>query len=593
MLRKERKVFYRFIFLLGLFLLGILFNSQQVSAADWPTNESESDILGGHVHAKLMFEKDNSQEYTAVGDTVTVTTELTKLDDIPLDESYDQSSMVILYPNVEQGLELIGQPTYMIKNGNATNTGEFVPDEKILTQNVIDIGFNMYADLYKDPFHYTGVMTPIKVKETDDLDDFNQDPRYSDTFSLKNILVNKGTVVTLSYQVRVTQKAVDVNVGKLFSFHSVIYDSSLNGTGDYDLTNGFLTAEMPGIQAMGVAFDQQSKNQLLDVKDAKAVHLSGTWHDDPTAKVTQTLTANGKDFQVPQNSFKDDGTFDMTVDLSSIVTKAAEVPVTIKLEDDHGQSASDTATLNFQQTNVAPEVQLGAPAEGEVVNSYSSTREIPIQLKWKDDDSEQVTLSYILDNGSEIILAKDLANPTPGEWQTYDGKINWAEALAIGMHHAAFDVEDSDGAKASKTTEFSINVQPDILGFKTVGQEMIFPEMYISNRLLQSSPETGENVVITDTLNDPNLWRLTVKQTSDFTSGAKTLKGAELSFVSETQTASITNNPDGIILPVEQATTNDYSLIQNEKNHFQLNIPSGNLTGNYSADLEWTIVAAP
>jgi hypothetical protein len=576
---------------LGLFAVNILLGTKPVYAANWPVNQSEDDILGGHVHAKLTFSKDNSQDYTAVGDIVTVTTELTKLDDGPLADSFDQSSMVILYPDESQGLELLGQPTYTIEVGGATDTGEFVPSSKVLPAEIIDTTFNLYAQLNGDSFRYKGVMTPIKVNAADQVPDYDQEPYYSDQYSLKNILVAKGTVVKLSYQARVTEKAIQVNVGKSFIFHSAMFDSSLNGTGDFDFAHGFLTAEMPGIQEIGVSFDSDSKNQILDVRQANAVHLSGMWHSDPSTTVTETLTVDGQTVPVPEGSFKEDGTFDMTVDLSSFVTEAGELPVTINLKDNYGQTASDTANLEFQQMNRVPEIQLVTPADGGSTIIHPSTKGVPFQLQWKDDDSQAVTLFYKIDNGAEVTLEK-VDNTTPGQWQTYQGNLP-LKALALGTHQVVFSIEDSDGARAAQLPTFTLDVQPDILGFKEVDKNILFPTIAISNQVIQAVPTAPVQLSITDTADRPDAWQLMVKQVTDFKAGDQLLNGAVLSFVNGDQKTTLSPQSDGIALPVVQKESGEYGLVQSDTNHFQLEVPTGNVVGDYSADLEWTIVAAP
>jgi hypothetical protein len=576
--------------LLGLFAVTTLLTSQSVYAASWPVNQSESTILGGHVQAKLTYTKDHSPDFTSVGDIVTVTTELTKLDDGPLDDSFDQSSMVILYPDENQGLELIGQPTYSIRFGDIVDSGEFVPSSKELPKEIIDTTFNLYAKLYGDLFQYNGVMTPIKVEASDKIPDFDQEPYYSDQFSLKNVLVNKGTVVTLSYQAKVTKKAIETHVGNGFTFHSAMFDSSLNITGDFDFDHGFLTAEMPGIQALAVRFDTNTKDQVIDFRHLDAVHLSGTWHSDPSATVSQTLTVNGKTIPIPAGSFKDDGTFEMTVDLSQAVTKAEEVPTVLTINDNYGQTASDTTNLQVQQMNQAPEIQLDDPAEGATENIYASTKEVPFQFRWQDADSQQVALSYTIDNGTEVLLDQK-ENTVAGQWHTYQGKLE-VDSLTTGKHQVFFDVKDSDGARALQTAAFSINVQPDVLGFKEVSPILQFPTIPISNQVV-SEPAERATVLVTDTANHPAAWHLMVKQTSPFKDKNQLLKGSVLSFVSDNQKQPLSPLSESIEVPVLQKGQDEYALVQDETHYFQLDVPSGNVAGNYRSDLEWTIVAAP
>lgn len=94
--------------------ISLIFFSENVLAADYPDNQ-EATILGDHVKATIAYEKDHSPYYTAVGDTVTVNTTLEKLDDGVLPESFNQSSMLVLFPDETQGLKLEGEPTFVYK----------------------------------------------------------------------------------------------------------------------------------------------------------------------------------------------------------------------------------------------------------------------------------------------------------------------------------------------------------------------------------------------------------------------------------------------------------------------------------------------
>ncbi|WP_241547097.1 hypothetical protein [Enterococcus villorum] len=103
----------------GAFLVSLLFAlltfTVNVSATTYP-DRTEATIFGGHVKATLTYNKDRSPHYTAVGDTITVTTTLEKLDDIPLGEEFNQTSIITLFPDKTQGLVLKGEPTFTFTN---------------------------------------------------------------------------------------------------------------------------------------------------------------------------------------------------------------------------------------------------------------------------------------------------------------------------------------------------------------------------------------------------------------------------------------------------------------------------------------------
>ena len=79
---KKQKVNKKLLFLVAYFALFSLFqlgfSTKSVVADSWPDGQSEADIYGGHIHAKITYVKDGNPNYTAIGDTITVTTVLEK-----------------------------------------------------------------------------------------------------------------------------------------------------------------------------------------------------------------------------------------------------------------------------------------------------------------------------------------------------------------------------------------------------------------------------------------------------------------------------------------------------------------------------------
>ena len=85
----------QFLILIGCIALLCILNllnasNKPVFADNFPAGKPETNIYDGHVKAKITYEKSGNPDYTAVGDTITVTTTLEKLDDGVLADNYKQ-----------------------------------------------------------------------------------------------------------------------------------------------------------------------------------------------------------------------------------------------------------------------------------------------------------------------------------------------------------------------------------------------------------------------------------------------------------------------------------------------------------------------
>lgn len=145
---KKQKVNKKLVFLVAYFalfsLFQLAFSTKSVVADSWPDGQSEADIYGGHIHAKITYVKDGNPNYTAIGDTITVTTVLEKKDDTNLEEEYKQSTLVTVFPDKEQGLELLGEPELVYKHGGVTGNGNLMAPSKEVAYDIIT-AYNFYG----------------------------------------------------------------------------------------------------------------------------------------------------------------------------------------------------------------------------------------------------------------------------------------------------------------------------------------------------------------------------------------------------------------------------------------------------------------
>ena len=385
-----------------LFTFSLLAITVNASATTYP-DRTEATIFGGHVKASIAYEKDHSANYTTIGDTVTVTTTLEKLDNTVLTDKFKQTSVIILFPDEKQGLRLKGEPVFAYRNDTGANTGKFVDPSKGLPRDIITTAFNMEANiLYGDTVLYDGRMTEIPITTEYD------DGPYDTTYTLPKLLASKGDEVTLSYQATVTAEALK---NKEFNLHTAVFDSVAN---DFDW-NSFLTTKMPAIQQLSIAFDEVTKNKQIEITDSNSYKtvLTGTW-DGAIDDLNPELTINGKSINIPAGSFKADHTFSIPVDLTDI-GKIGENDIHIKISDKNEQVAEDDGVITLIQTNTPPELKLSDHIANQTIKVTPTTQTFNIQGQWKDADSDTVSLYYRL-NGQLGPLQEGISNQKKAEW---------------------------------------------------------------------------------------------------------------------------------------------------------------------------------
>lgn len=574
------------LYVLGLLFIGafsVIFQSTEVSAeANYP-EIPEATIFDGHVKASISYEKDRSPSYTAVGDTVTVTTTLEKLDEGVLSDKYKQSSVVILFPDETQGLQLKGEPTFQYNMApyGWTTSGKFVDSTKELQTDVL-LCFNIGKIIYYQDSNvtYDGRMTEIPI--ANELDD----GPYEDDYALQKILIHKGDTVTLSYKAIVTEDALK---NDKFTLHTAIYDSTLGemGNGDFDWDH-ILTTSMPSIQNLGISFDEATKDKKIDIKDDSSYQttLTGSWagaKDD----ISPVLTINGKEVSISDSSFKEDGTFEIPIDLKDM-GKIGKNNIHIKISDSNGQVAEDDAVITLVQALVPPQIKLSDSLANASVSVFPTDQSLTIDGEWKDKDSNAVSLYYKL-NGQENVLQENVSNTAKDSWLPFSHDISLTD-LKLGDNQVEVYAKDAEG-QLSNHESFKIILNQGNVSFKSIDPEIQFKNMVISGTTVYSSPQTTVGVVVEDTTGIPKDWQLKVKQTTSFSDGTRDLP-AQLTYLNGEEKLLINNNPE-VGLPVVQNNATDYSLQQDANHQFQLAVSPGAYTGEYQSQLEWTIERAP
>ncbi|ELZ1276256.1 hypothetical protein EGW67_11000 [Enterococcus faecium] len=574
------------LYVLGLFFIGafsVIFQSTEVSAeANYP-EIPEATIFDGHVKASISYDKDHSPSYTAVGDTVTVTTTLEKLDDGVLPDKYRQSSVVILFPDETQGLQLKGEPTFQYNMApyGWTTSGKFVDSTKELQTDVL-LCFNIGKIIYYQDSNvtYDGRMTEIPI--ANELDD----GPYEDDYALQKILIHKGDTVTLSYKAIVTEDALK---NDKFTLHTAIYDSTLGemGNGDFDWDH-ILTTSMPSIQNLGISFDEATKDKKIDIKDDSSYQttLTGSWAG-AKEDIHPVLTIDGKEVPIPDGSFKEDGTFEIPVDLKNVGNIGTN-NVHIKISDSNGQVAEDDAVITLVQALVPPQIKLSDSLANATVNVFPTDQSLTINGEWKDKDSNTVTLFYKL-NGQERVLQDNVSNTAKDSWLPFSQDISLTD-LKLGDNQVEVYAKDAEG-QLSNHESFKIILNQGKVSFKSIDPEIQFQNMVISGSTVYSSPQATVGVVVEDTTGITKDWQLKVKQTSSFSDGTRELP-AQLTYLNGEEKLPITNS-SAIELPVVQNNTTDYSLHQDANHQFQLAVLPGAYAGEYQSQLEWTIETAP
>lgn len=562
---KKRSLFL-LLFLIIAGILGLLITDTTVFADSIFSGISETDVLDGHIHAKLDYKKEGSSSYTAVGDIVTVTTTLVKNDEGVLPEEFKDSILISLFPDEKQGLQLLGEPELTYTHLGLKEKGKLMDPELKEAKNVMML-YNFFFSMQGLP-SYDGRITQA-----------TSDGSADDTYSIRNALVNKGDTFTITYKAKVTEAALK---NEKFELHAVVSDP----TSDID-PNDFLTAEMPSIQAIGVSFDAQSREKDID---SQQIVLTGNW-TGPVGGFKAKLIINAdieKTITVSPDNFKDNGTFSIPIDLSEIKSMGNIYNVILFIEDNNGQTAKDTATLTVTKQLVPPVIELDNDIVNQPVHVYPTDESFTFSGKWKDDDSSKVSLYYKL-NGVEKPIKENIANAIPGTYYNFSHEIE-TSALAEGENKIEVYAKDSEG-QTSNIASFTAILEVGTVRFSSIPDILDFSGVSLSANIVHSKLTQALNLFIEDTTGQPVDWKLNVRQLEDFKDGDKILP-ATLSYENNGSAQLLSKN-EAVTLPVTKSDASNYTILQDQQNFFDMTIQPGAYTGEYSTKLEWTIVNAP
>lgn len=584
---KKQKVNKKLLFLVAYFalfsLFQLAFSTKSVVADSWPDGQSEADIYGGHIHAKITYVKDGNPNYTAIGDTITVTTVLEKKDDTNLEEEYKQSTLVTVFPDKEQGLELLGEPELVYKHGGVTGNGNLMAPSKEVAYDIIT-AYNFYGHTeFGDSKSYDGRITEILPLASDGI----SDGPYSDNYSVYRLLEKTGDSMTITYRAKVTEKAANTDK---FVLRASVWDSMKK---DIGFTH-FLSAEMPSFQSekLALSFDDTSKNLELD---SEQTTLTGKW-SGPLNDLTAYLTINGMIMNTDEllSCFKSDGTFRVPVDLSQLPSVSEVNNVTLMIQKSNGESAQDSTVLRMTKPASPPTIELANHLANQTLVLYPGDQGFTLSGKWKADSGSWINIYYKL-NGVEKKLndSDSIANTQPGDMVDFSKNFTLAD-LAAGENQFEVYVKNEKQQQSNIET-FKVIKEAGGVRFVNVPDLLTFMSIPVTSHTIQTNLTQAANLLVEDTTGKPINWKLNVSQTEEFKDGKQVLPATL--FYQNGDTAQVIEKEHPIALPMTEVTTNNnarnYSILQNSQNYFYLNVQPGGYAGEYSSQVEWTIVNAP
>lgn len=271
-----------------------------------------------------------------------------------------------VFPDKEQGLELLGEPELVYKHGGVTGNGNLMAPSKEVAYDIIT-AYNFYGHTeFGDSKSYDGRITEILPLASDGI----SDGPYSDNYSVYRLLEKTGDSMTITYRAKVTEKAVTKDK---FVLRASVWDSMKK---DIGFTH-FLSAEMPSFQSekLALSFDDTSKNLELD---SEQITLTGKW-SGPLDDLTAYLTINGMIMNTDEllSCFKSDGTFRVPVDLSQLPSVSEVNNVTLMIQKSNGESAQDSTVLRMTKPASPPTIELANNLANQTLVLYPGIKGLP------------------------------------------------------------------------------------------------------------------------------------------------------------------------------------------------------------------------
>lgn len=223
---------------------------------------------------------------------------------------------------------------------------------------------------------------------------------------------------------------------------------------------------LPPKTAPTIDIEDASNNQSVGYsKKGKTLTFSGHYNDI-NEEDTVTITAKIGDSNIPSKDItvNNDGTYKINVNTASLSIGTHTLTITAS---DGELSSNTTATITVE--NSAPSINvensIGEISQGGKYNLNIETTD--------ENDGQSLTISYAIDDNSEIIL--DSYESTGVDKKTYTLEAN---GLELGTHKITIFVSDEAGEKASVDTEFIIVYQPEA---PTLQLSSIENSIYTSN----------------------------------------------------------------------------------------------------------------
>ena len=211
---------------------------------------------------------------------------------------------------------------------------------------------------------------------------------------------------------------------------TVVDDAGLSDTVTVDVTVEALPNVPPLIDSRAPA----ASTITIDAGDSESVSIVVTDEDVPTL----TYSATSSDTSVATVSSSGDGNY-----LVNAVSSGSAV-ITLVVEDDIGQTDSESFTVNVPAVNVAPEITGRTPA-GDPITSIGISDTDPVTLAVTDEDTS--TLVFTASSSDTTIVDIDSIDQ--------DG-IVFLSGLAAGSATITIDVADDEGL--TDTISFDVDV---------------------------------------------------------------------------------------------------------------------------------------
>ncbi|WOD64882.1 leucine-rich repeat domain-containing protein (plasmid) [Niallia taxi] len=354
-------------------------------------------------------------------------------------------------------------------------------------------------------------------------------------------------------------------------------DNSFNGTVQQTITESFNFVPELTIDVAGPIYLSVGEEYLV----------KGTWKDldHPTNTITSELNGIMLGTEVLDNGGELES-LEWSYPIHADELNLGENNLVMTLADPSGGFSNVQLTIivesppsiTFKDANKEVTIDNGA--------GYS------ISGTWKDLDSDEVDLYYVLGKKGPIMFADNVLNDTDkGNDIDFEFEIP-AELLSIGTHKLQiYAIDDTDRQSNVRITTLKVIGE---LKFDHVPDNVSFDDTEISGERVFSKRSDDWGIVVLDTRGNGSSFRLTATLTDEFTNS----EGQKL----ENALKFIDNNGDeinmeiGIATKVYEAITEEQQIIsvnwEEDKGPLLLIEPYV-YKGQYTASINWNLIDAP